>query len=208
MHVLVIGGTGRTGSLIVEQALGHGHQVRLLVHKTEPVIRHQRLEVVRGDVFDEDSVTDAVDGVDAVAFAVGSGGERQVRVYSAGVANVLYGMALHTVDRLVAISAAGAFARTDRRLSLTFRALIATTLRPVYDDLERMEQRIAASGVGWTIVRPVGLTDEPPTGRYRVSTDGSLLPKAQRVSRADVAALALKAIETGAFERKTLVIAQ
>jgi len=108
---------------------------------------------------------------------------------------------------LVAISAAGVFARKDSRIALSFRALIATVLRPVYDDMERMEQRIAASGVGWTIVRPTALSDEEATGDYRVSLDGSLLPKAKRISRADVAALALKAIETGAFEGKTLVIA-
>lgn len=208
MRILVVGGAGRTGSRIVEQALGHGHTVRVLVHHTEPAITHERLEIVRGEVFDEATVTAAVADADAVAFAVGSGGGRDVTVYSAGIANVLYAMALHEVDRLVAISAAGVFARRDSKLSLSFRAMIATVLRPVYDDMERMEQRIAASGVGWTIVRPVGLTDDPATGAYRVSLDGSLLPKASRVSRADVAALALKSIETGAFEGKTLVVSQ
>jgi len=57
-------------------------------------------------------------------------------------------------------------------------------------------------------VRPVGLSDGPATGDYRVSTDGSLMPKTSRISRADVAALALKSLETGAFDRKTLVISQ
>jgi len=208
MRLLVIGAGGRTGARVVEQALGHGHTVRAFVRNSVPPIRHDRLEVVHGDALDEDSVVSAVEGMDAVVFALGSGGSKDVQVYSAGIANVLYGMALHGVDRLVAISAAGAFARKDSRIALSFRALIATVLRPVYDDMERMEQRIAASGVGWTIVRPVALSDEEATGDYRVSLDGSLLPKAKRVPRADVAALALKAIETGAFEGKTLVIAR
>jgi uncharacterized protein YbjT (DUF2867 family) len=208
MNILVVGGAGRTGGRIVEQALGHGHSVRVLVHNNDPKVTHQRLELVHGDVLDEDAVSAAVSGMDAVAFAPSSGGGRTVTVYSAGIANVLYAMALREVDRIVAISAAGVFARTDSRLPLSFRAKIATTLRPVYDDMERMEQRIAASGVGWTIVRPVGLTNDPATGDYRVSTDGSLLPKAARIARADVAALALKSLETGAFEGKTLVIAQ
>ncbi len=208
MHILVVGGAGRTGSRIVEQALGHGHTVRVLVHDTQPAITSERIEIVRGDVLDEAAVTTAVQGMDAVAFALGSSGGRDVTVYSGGIANVLYAMAMHEVDRLVAISAAGVFARSDAKLPLSFRAMIATVLRPVYDDMERMEQRIAASGVGWTIVRPVGLTDDPATGAYRVSMDGSLLPKASRICRADVAALALKSIETGAFEGKTLVVAQ
>lgn len=206
MRILVAGASGRTGRLIVEQALGHGHHVRAMVHETEIDLTHPRLEVVAGDVLAFDSVGAAVDGVDAVAFAVGSGGSREVRVFSEGIANVLHGMALHGVDSLVALSAAGVFARKDRRLSLGFRAMISTVLKPVYDDLERMEQRIAASGVSWTIVRPVGLSDEPGTGRYRLTLDGSLMAKAARVPRADVAAVALKALETHSFDRATLVV--
>jgi len=207
MVILVLGAAGRTGRHIVEQALGHGHVVRAMVHSTELPVTHERLEIVTGDVLDFDTVSAAVEGVDGVAFAVGSGGGRDVRVFSDGIANVLHAMAAHDVSALVAISAAGVFARSDPRMAMGFRAMIATALRPVYDDLERMEQRIAASGVSWTIVRPVGLADTPATGQYRLSLDGSLLPKASRVSRADVAALALKALETGSFDRMTLVIA-
>jgi len=206
MRILVLGAAGRTGRLIAEQALGHGHEVRAMVRGTDLGITHPRLEVVSGDVLDFESVSVAVEGTDAVAFAIGSGAGREVREFSEGIANVLHAMALHEVQALVAISAAGVFARGDRRLSLGFRAMMATSLKAVYDDLERMEQRIAASGVSWTIVRPVGLSDDEATGHYRLSLDGSLLAKAKRVSRADVAALALKALETGSFDRATLVI--
>jgi uncharacterized protein YbjT (DUF2867 family) len=117
-------------------------------------------------------------------------------------------MAVHEVPKLVALSAAGVFARGDRRISAGFRAMIATVLRPVYDDLERMEQRIAASGLDWTIIRPVGLTDGPATGDYRVSMDGSMLPKSTRVARADVAALCLKTIVVPIYSRETVLIGQ
>ena len=137
----------------------------------------------------------------------GLGGGRDIRVYSEGIANVLHAMAAHDVLSLVAVSAAGAFDRKAPELGMGFRAMMATVLKPVYDDMERMEQRIAASGASWTIVRPVGLTEDPATGHYRLSLDGSMLPKASRVSRADVAALCLKALETGSFDRMTLVIA-
>ncbi|MDZ4168313.1 MAG: NAD(P)H-binding protein [Coriobacteriia bacterium] len=207
MRILVVGAAGRTGRHVVEQALGHGHEVRAFTHSAPLDIVHPRLQVVTGDARSFDEIEPAVAGCDAVVFAVGSGGGRDVRVYSEGIANVLHAMASHEVDRLVAVSAAGAFARTDRRMSAGFRLMIATVLKPVYDDMERMEQRIAASGVDWTVVRPVGLSDGSLTGRYRLSLDGSLLPKSTRVARADVAALALKAVETGSFSRSTLVIA-
>ena len=36
MRILVIGAAGRTGRLVVEQALGHGHDVRAFTHTTLP----------------------------------------------------------------------------------------------------------------------------------------------------------------------------
>lgn len=207
MRILVVGASGRTGRHVVEQALGHGHEVRALIHSTDVGICHPRLELAAGDVTRFDDVAAAVEGCDAVVFAVGSGGGRVVTVYSEGIANVIHAMAVSGVTRLAAISAAGAFARKDRHLSAGFKVMIATVLKPVYDDMERMEQRIAATGLDWTIIRPVGLSDAPRTGAYRVSLDGSLLKGSSRISRGDVAALALKAVESGAFVAKTLVIA-
>jgi len=112
------------------------------------------------------------------------------------------------VRRLAAVSAAGTFARSDRSLSLVYRGMIKTTMRAAYDDLEDMEMRVMASDLDWTIIRPFGLTDEPASGAYRISLDGSLLPKASRVSREDVAALVVKALETDTYHRRAVVIAQ
>lgn len=208
MRLLVLGAAGRTGRLVVQRALGHGHEVRAFVHVMALESPEPGVEVVAGDVLSFDDVDAAMKGCDAVAFALGSNGGRDVRVFSEGIANVLHAMAANGVDTLVALSAAGAFARDDSRISLPFRALIKTVLKPVYDDLERMEQRIAASGVSWTIIRPVGLSDAPATGHYRLSHDGTMLPKSSRVSREDVAALMLKALETGVFSRSTLLISR
>lgn len=204
----MLGAAGRTGRLAVEQALGHGHDVRALVNRTPLEITHQRLETVSGDVLDFDAVDAAVAGCDAVACALGPGNGRASGVHEGGIANVVHAMAKHGVRKVAAISAAGAFARNDKRISLGFRALIATTLRPVYDDLEAMERRLMASALDWTIVRPYGLADGPQTGAYRMTKDGSLIRKASRVSRADVAAVLLIALETEEYTRRILTIAE
>ena len=73
-------------------------------------------------------------------FAVGSGGGRDIRVYSEGIANVLHAMAAHDVFSLLAVSAAGSFDRKAPELGMGFRAMIATVLKPVYDDM----------GSGWS----------------------------------------------------------
>lgn len=192
---------------MVEQALGHGHDVRAFCHVRPLELSHPRLEVRRGDVRVFADVEPAVSGCDAVVFCAGPGGARGAEVLTDGVGHVIHAMTVHRVDRLAAMSAAGVFARTDPRLPFAFRVLIATALKPVYDALEEMERRIAASGLDWTIVRSVGLTDGPATGRYRVSSDGSMLRGTRRIARADVAAVLLKAVETGAFSRRTILVA-
>ena len=148
-----------------------------------------------------------MEGAGAVAFALSSGGGARAHLHDAGIANVVQAMAENDVSRLAAVSAAGTFARTDHRLSLAYRAWIAAAMGATYDDLEAMERRIMATGLAWTIVRPYGLTDDPPTGHYRVSLDGSLLPKASRIPRGDVASLLVKALETDTYYRRAAVVA-
>jgi putative NADH-flavin reductase len=193
---------------VVERALGHGHEVTAFVHRTPMPEQDGELSVVHGDVRDLDAVRTAVLGQHAVAFALSQGSGAGADVHTAGIANVIQAMAENLVSRLAAVSAAGTFARTDKRLSLAYRALVATALRRTYDDLEAMEQRIMASDLDWTIVRPVGLNDTVPTGDYRVSLDGSLLAKSSSISRADVASLVVKALETDTYWRRCVVIAQ
>jgi putative NADH-flavin reductase len=203
VKLLVIGAAGRTGRLVVERALGHGHAVTAAVHERELDLEGTGLSVVRGDAQDFDFVSDAVAGHDAVVVAVGGGGGE---FHEPLIATVVHAMAERQVNRLSVLSAAGTFAKGDPNLSVAFRLMISTVLRSTYEDLEAMERRIMASDLAWTIVRPVGLTDDPPSGDYRISLDGSLLPKASRISRADVAAVLLKAVESDAYWRKAVVV--
>lgn len=205
MRILVVGAAGRTGRHVVEVALRHGHEVTALVRESRLDMSHPGLSIAHGDVTDFDSIEPIVTGHTAVAFAVSqqSGGRG---VHETGIANVIHAMAVHDVRRLAAVSAAGAFARSNKELSIGYRTLIATTLRHVYDDLEAMERRIMASDLDWTIVRPVGLSDAPASGDYRVSMDGAMLSKTSRIARADVAGFVVKALETDAYWRRAVVI--
>ena len=208
MRIVVFGATGRTGRLIVEKALGHGNEVIAFIHQAPLASAGPRLSSVPGDVRDFDAVSAAIAGADGVAFALSQGAGADKHVHETGIANVVHAMAEHDVRKLAAVSAAGTFDRGSKLLSLTYRTLVAMTMRPIYDDLEAMERRIMASDLDWTIVRPYGLSDGPPTGDYRITLDGSLIPKASRITRADVAAVVVKALETDVYRRRAVVIAE
>lgn len=207
MRIVVFGAAGRTGRLVVAKALGHGHQVRAFQHNSTLDIESEQLIKVHGDALNLDTVRAAIDGADGVVFALSSGSGSRAGVHEAGIANVIHAMAEHGVSRLAAMSAAGVFDRKSRLLSAPFRLLIATSLHRTYDDLEAMERRIVVSDLAWTIVRPYALSDAEPTGRYRITLDGSLVPKSGRISRGDVAAVLVKALETDVYQRRTIVVA-
>lgn len=208
MRIAVFGASGRTGRCVVEQALGHGDEVVATVRDPERfALTHARLRVTVADVRDLEAVRVAVSGCDAVVSAIGAPMARQVDLYSVGIGNIVQAMAENGVSRLAVVSAMGAFTRKDKNINWVYRTLMMPRLAPVYDDFERMESRVMASSLAWTIVRPTGLTDGPATGRYRVGLDGRPLPKGNRISRADVAALLLKSLSVDTYLRRVVSIA-
>ena len=72
---LVTGATGYIGGRLVPELLDAGHRVRCLARSPERLRDHpwiDRVEVVRGDASDEDTVAAALDGVDVAYYLVHS----------------------------------------------------------------------------------------------------------------------------------------
>lgn len=67
-------------------------------------------------------------------------------------------MRQHGVGRLVVQSSYGVGPTRDR-LPLSSRLVFAALLRPQIADHERQEELVRASGLDWTVVQPVYLTD-------------------------------------------------
>ena len=65
-RVLVTGGSGFVGANLVTELLDRGHQVRSFDRAPSPLPAHPRLEVIEGDICDQQTVAAAVDGIDTV----------------------------------------------------------------------------------------------------------------------------------------------
>ena len=93
MTVLVVGATGSIGRLVVEEAVTQGHAVRALVRDPRSARRLMTgVELVVGDVTRPETLTAAVERVDAIVFTHGSGGGSKAdteQVDYGGVRNVL-----------------------------------------------------------------------------------------------------------------------
>ncbi|MBF2034181.1 MAG: SDR family oxidoreductase [Leptolyngbyaceae cyanobacterium T60_A2020_046] len=97
-------------------------------------------------------------------------------------------------DRWVLVSSIGA---GESVVALPDQVL--TALRPALVEKEKAEAYLQASGLRYTIVRPGGLTTEPPTGTGILTEDPTI---SGRITRADVAALILACLRTPNTEQR------
>lgn len=198
MRVLVVGASGATGWHLVDQALQAGHAVTAFVRDPARLpLTHAALRVVAGDAMRRESLGPVVDGHDAVVCLLGAKpegvdaprGQPGVPVCSAGTKHLIEAMTAAGVRRLVVVSSASV---GESRGTGRFPApwVLRTLLREVMADKEIQEAAVRGSGLDWTIVRPVKMTNGPRTGRAHV---GPALQwgLGSKVSRADVAAAVL-----------------
>lgn len=210
MRIVIFGANGRTGRLLVEQALAAGHDVTAVTRR--PVdfpITHDRLNVVEADVHDPEAVDQAVAGADAVLSTLGVPYVRKpINVYSDGVRNVVAAMSRHGVKRLVVVSSSATepydHADGGFLLNRVLQPLISATIgKTTYADMRRMEALVRGSDLQWTIMRPSGLFDAPAVSRYELHEEQA---PGIFTSRADLAASLLEQATDGRFVRKALAV--
>lgn len=210
--IVIFGASGKTGRLLVDQALDRGHEVTAVVRDTAKfTAKHKNLKVVLGQVLDPASTNELIPGHDAVlsALAPTGGGSGQQLIYSDSARSVLPAMSKHGIKRYVCIT--NALLENDPALSFAFRYIFRPILlRRVVEDGHRLEAYLHENDdwCEWTTVRPAGLTDGPLTKNYKVSPRFIPAPKRSHpeISRADLAHFMLDVLESGEWIRATPTI--
>jgi uncharacterized protein YbjT (DUF2867 family) len=201
--VVVFGGTGRTGRLIVDEALRGGHAVTVAARQPDRAAASlpPGVRTVRADTGDAASVARAMTGQDAVIVAVSSPARRPEGLYSTAARHVAAAAVSEGVRRVVVISSGGVD-RTDRGLPLWYRkVLIPLVMDDLYTDMAEMESIVTAGDLDWTIVRASYLRDAPARGRFRVE-DGRTPPRGWRLARGDLARFTVDQLSTDRWLRR------
>lgn len=210
MRIAIFGGTGGTGRHLIEQGLRRGHALTALARNPARLdISYDRLRVMRGDVLDATSVAAAIDGCDAVIASLATTSGDDEHFYAAATDNLAKAMEATGTQRVIFVSA-GPLAPDHANDTLPYRLLIKPLIWRVlgrhYRGLALMEQRLHDSDLDWTLLRPPQLTDKPPTGRYRMTFDGTVR-RGYRLSRADLAAAALDLLDDPRANRVAVAVA-
>jgi uncharacterized protein YbjT (DUF2867 family) len=198
--MLVAGGTGRIGRFVVAKLLSSGARVRAFardVRKAKAEL--PQVEWLAADMRSAAALKGIVRGVDRVLCAIGTNGEDDPSntaelVEFKGVAALASEAKASGAKQFVLLSA-NAVGMTD----LTAKTPFAATMR-----FKRQgEEALAASGVPYTIIRPMSLWDRPG-GEFGIALIGHGLRVSGVMCREDVAAVMVCALSTEKAFGKTI----
>lgn len=214
MAVLVFGATGGTGRAVVHAALAQGSEVKAFVRDPAAMPTQARLSVLCGDVMEAGSVTSVIDADDLVVVSLGNSQSSVRRMLGAmrttprdvcevGTRNIIQAMSAAGARRLVVVSAFGIGSTRDKA-SWLLKFFYRLLLKEQMADKERQEALVKASGLDWTIVQPVALTNAPPTNSWLASTSGEI--GLQKISRDDLAFFLLECLHGSGFVKATVAL--
>ena len=202
MKVIIFGATGKTGQHTWRLALGQGHEVTVFVRSPQKIESDDaNLHIVQGDVFDAESVANAVANHDAAIVCLGSTNLRDKTTLTVGTKNIVDGMTRHNVGRLVIVSAAGV-GESWAQIGWLPRILFKTMLRNLFADHHAQEALVKESPLDWTIVRAAILKDEPASGDYTASNTA----KVGHINRADVAHFLVKQVTDRTYSQQAISV--
>ena len=209
MQITIFGATSGIGRCALDEALTRGHSVRAFARGANALDERSGLERCAGDALVPQDVARAVEGADAVIYALGVKHDaailwREVTLFSQTTQILLEAMARAGVRRLLVVTGFGA-GRSKSAMSKLERLGHWALLGRPYADKDRQELMIMQSDLDWTIVRPVILSNSARSGNYRALRE----PAEWRnglISRADVACYLIDATEQGLDVRRDVVL--
>ena len=217
MHILILGATGRTGRLLLNEAIKRGHRVTVLVGhrsslRTDPAL----LEVYEGTPLNKFTLADAMRGCDAVLSALNISRISDFPWAKLRTSKDFLSLSMHNIidiaqaqhiRRIIIITAWGV-AETKKDIPFWFRWLInKSNIRYPYLDHARQEDMLKLSDINWTVIRPVGLTDSEKEKDIKVTLNNTPRPSLF-VSRRNVALFMLDVLEKNLYNRQCPVISE
>jgi uncharacterized protein YbjT (DUF2867 family) len=162
MRIVILGGTGPSGILLIEEALASKHVVVVYARSPQKLpphlSEHPDTTIVKGELEDSKALDTALAGADAVLSALGpTFGNPSGTPIARGYSAVLDAMRRSGVKRLIALGTPSIKDEQHDKSSAVYAAMVAAVsfgARSAYKDIVAVGEVIrACEDIDWTIVR-------------------------------------------------------
>ena len=201
MTLTVFGANGPLGRRLVEQAADRGHRVRAVVGGGDsPPEFPPEVTVIEADVYEGTNVEAAVEGSTAVVNACRHSTLTPPDYVAVGGRHILEAMETAGPDRyLTVVPAAAGDPDSPTGLGEQVAVTLFRLFRPrITADAAAHAADVTGRDLDWTVVRPLRLTEGPPTRGY---TTGKIRLGVRGVSDGDAAAFLIECYERGIYRR-------
>ncbi|QNA42738.1 NAD(P)-dependent oxidoreductase [Lacibacter sediminis] len=206
MQLIVFGATGQVGSQLVKQALWRGHSVKAYGRNVyEMDIENDKLEKIKGGLFDAGDILHAVKGCDAVLSAIGGAFDGSDKARSLGMKTIVAQMQKAAVKRIVALGNMSILNFDEHSLIIDQKDYPEEYL-PVGNEHRKAYNALKDSPLDWTFVCSPDIINDGPTGNYITARDYPPQPNLNRINAGDLAQFMLNELERNEFVKSRVGI--
>ncbi len=208
MIITIFGATGQVGKRLVQQALISGHQVKAFGRNviTAGFPENDKLEMIPGTLFSEDSVFNAVKGSDIVLSALGGSFDGVDKTRSLGMKNIVTQMEKAGVKRIIAVGGMGVLDTEDSETLFMDTPAYPKQFLPVGKEHFQAYQTLLNSSLDWTFVGPPDLIDADASGKYHTASNTIPAENSYKINTGDLAMFMLKEAESNEYVQQRVGI--
>ena len=207
MNLIIFGATGMVGKQLVKQALLKGNHVKAFGRNvfTELNMEEKNLALIKGALFDEGEVSNAIKGCDAVLSALGGGFDGNDKTRTLGIKNIIAQMKKNNVKRIVAIGGSGVL-NFDEDTLLLEREDYPKEYLPVGLEHKKAYDYLNESGLDWTFVCPPNIIDHEVTGSFVTKANYPPEPNNNKIYAGDLAMFMLNELGRNEYVKERVGI--
>ncbi|KAF2334801.1 NAD(P)-dependent oxidoreductase [Flavobacterium ginsenosidimutans] len=200
--VAVLGGGGRTGKYLVNQLLEKGFSVKLLLRNPDDfTIQNSKIEIIKGDAIDEESINVLLKDCQAVLSTIGQRpGEPMVA--SQATKNILKAMDKYDIQRYVLLAGLNIDTPFDKKSPKTIMATdwMKTNFPEIQKDRQLTYDLLAQSKIDWTQVRVPLIIFSDETAQISVNLEDCL---GEKISAFDISKFIVKEMVESHYIRQS-----
>ena len=207
MIITVFGATGTVGKHVVTQALQIGHTVKAFGRNVNAFaeLKNENLILITGDVLNEEHVSAAVKGSDAVISVLGGPIVDNDNIRSRGIETIIAGMKKNVVKRIIHLGGSGLLEVPNGQMHMETDAFFKRFL-PYSEEHRRAYHLLQHSGLEFTTFCPPDILDLPAGNDYKTFEEKYPADRKKNINAGDLVNEMLKAVNDRSTYHKRIGI--